>query len=385
MKVCHVITGLNNGGAEGALYRLCSAGWPENYRHIVISLMDRGVYADKLERCGVEVHCLYMPRSRITLGAVFALWRLLVNLQPSVVQTWMYHADLVGGIIARLAGIKSIAWGIRHANLDPEKNSRATLFLIYMCARLSMWLPSRIVSCSSVATDLHKSIGFFSEKFVTIPNGYFLDNLQVDANARSAVRDSLSLPESMPVVGMVARFDPQKDHNNFLAALGLLKKQGNMFTCLLVGMGMDAGNLPLVEEIKRADIENEVRLLGARHDIPAVMNAIDIHVLSSLGEAFPNVLAEAMACGTPCVTTDVGDAAFIVADTGWVVPPRKPYALADAIAAALGTMKDNDTWQQRQLACRQRIVDNFSINKMVSAYRQVWESILAEESHKGFI
>jgi glycosyltransferase involved in cell wall biosynthesis len=176
---------------------------------------------------------------------------------------------------------------------------------------------------------------------------------------------------------MVARFDPQKDHQNLISALGQLKQSGGQFVCLLVGVGMDIGNAPLLAQLDAAGITENVKLLGARSDIPAVMNALDVHVLSSLGEAFPNVLAEAMACGTPCVSSDVGDAALIIGGHGWVVPARDPAALAGGLMQAKALFKkDQLAWSELQGACRAHIMTNFELSQMCGRYREAWQMSL---------
>lgn len=377
MKVLHIITGLNNGGAEAVLFRLATAEQKRSNQHQVVSLMGRGIYADRLEQAGVTVNTVDMPRGRITLGGLVRLFQLVRQARPDVVQTWMYHADLIGGITARLAGMKAIAWGIRHANHDPAYNSQTTLLIARLCARLSNWIPAKIVSCSVRATQLHQSLGYRSDKFVNIPNGYELEMLKPDAHARHVVRDELAIANNTFVLGMVARLDPQKDHQNLINALGQLKQSGQQFVCLLVGVGMDVGNLHLLAQLDAAGITENVKLLGARNDIPAVMNALDVHVLSSLGEAFPNVLAEAMACGTPCVSTDVGDAALIIGDHGWVVPARNPVALAGGLLQAKALFeKDQLPWLELQRACRAHIVANFELNQMCGRYREAWQMCL---------
>ncbi len=336
--------------------------------------MGRGIYAERLEQAGASVHSLNFPRGRVTAAGLVQLFRLVHQIRPDVVQTWMYHADLIGGVIARLAGVRAIAWGIRHANLDPAHNSRATLVIVRLCALLSGWVPRKIVSCSAQATRLHQAVGYRADKFIHIPNGYNLQRLQPDAAGRSAVRAELGIADAAFVLGMVARFDAQKDHRNLVQALGLLKRRGVPFTCLLVGVGMDEANGELRGWLDAAGVAGHVKLLGPRSDVPAVMNALDVHVLSSLGEAFPNVLAEAMACGTPCVATDVGDAAVIVADHGWVVPPQDSEALADGLAQAYGQFSvGGAAWQARQAACRAHIMANFELELMCERYRQAWQ------------
>lgn len=371
--VLHLISGLQDGGAEGALYRLCLHS--PQYRHVVVSMMDGGKYGPMLEAAGIGVHCLGMPQGKPTWQGVVHFWRLLRRLRPVVVQTWMYHADLMGGVMARLGGVRKVFWGIRHGNLSPGTVKRSTIWVARLCARLSTWVPTRIVSCSQQATQSHATFGYDLDRMTVIPNGYELSRYAPDESVRVRFRDGWGVREDTFLLGMVARFDVQKDHANLLAALGRLKQQGKAVHCVLVGTGMDADNEELQFLLQTFGVTDEVGLLGRRGDVPAVMNALDLHVLSSLGEAFPNVLAEAMACGTPCVTTDVGDAADIVGDTGWVVPSQDSAALARGVAQAQESWEGSPSmWRERQRAARARIALHFSIEKMVAAYAAVWEA-----------
>ena len=377
MKILHIITGLNGGGAEAVLFRLTTTDQQSGDQYHVISLMDRGIYADRLEQAGVAVYTLHFPRGGVTVAGLVRLFRLVRQIRPDVVQTWMYHANLIGGVIARLAGVRAISWGIHHSNLDVAHNSRATLYVARIGAWLSGWVPRKIVSCSEHATRVHQAAGYKADKFIQIPNGYNMESFKPDAHAREAVRSELGIAGDAFVFGMVGRFDVQKDHRNLVQALGQLKQRDVPFTCLFIGEGMDVSNNELRGWIDAEGIADYVKLLGPRSDIPAVMNALDVHVLSSLGEAFPNVLAEAMACGTPCVTTDVGDAAVIVGEHGWVVVPQDAAALAEGLMQAYGRfIADEVAWQARQAACRAHIMVNFELNLMCERYRQVWHSCM---------
>ena len=382
MKILHVITCLDDGGAEASLYRLCSHDG-EN-RHVVVSLMDGGKYGPLLRAAGVDVHCLGMPRGQVTVRGLWRLWRLLHAERPTVVQTWMYHADLVGGVLARLAGVRAVCWGIRHSNLESGKSRRATIWVARLDAVLSRWVPAAIVCCAAQARDVHVRLGYAAEKFVIIPNGYDVGRFRPDAAARARLRAEWGVPDAVPLLGMVARFDPQKDHANLLAACAHLHASGTDFAAVLVGTGCDAGNVALARQLAAAGLTQQMRLLGRRDDVPAVMAALDVHVLSSLGEAFPNVLAEAMACGTPCVTTNVGDAAQIVGETGWAVPPRDAAALAEGIAAALEEWRERpDEWAVRRCAARERVAEHFGIERMVTAYRAVWQTAWGDASRSA--
>jgi glycosyltransferase involved in cell wall biosynthesis len=288
----------------------------------------------------------------------------------------MYHADLVGGLVARWAGVSSIVWGIRTSTLDTDKSSLLTRLVARACAALSKQVPAAIVCCAEQAAKVHQDIGYCKAKFTIIPNGYDLARFNIDDAARSRLRREWGIAPTDILLGLVARWDPQKDHANLLSALSQLKAKQIGLRCVLVGSGVDSDNAALVGQIDDFQLNETVILAGPRDDIPSVMNALDLHVLpSAYGEAFPNVVAEAMACGTACVVTNVGDAALIVGKAGWVVPPRDAVALASGIEKALAALTEKGSAALGQ-DCRLRIEDNFSLNEMLNRYRTLWSIVI---------
>lgn len=370
LHVLHVITGLGNGGAEAALYRLCRHG-SQGIRHSVVSIRDAGKYGPLLQDAGVTVYTLHAKRRITLLSWFFRLRGLIRKTKPDIVQTWMYHADLAGGLAARFATGCPVVWGIRHSNLEPGVNKPTTRAIARLCARLSHRIPAAIACCSVEAARVHRAVGYCEDKFRIIPNGYDLCAFRPRPDARVRLRREWEIGGQEKLFGMVGRWHPQKDHANLMHALALLAETGLTFRCVLVGPMMTADNDAL--RALRADgrLKDRIILAGPRNDMPAVMNALDIHILSSLGEAFPNVVAEAMACGTPCVTTDVGDAAQIVGNPGWIAPPREPRRLADAILNVLDALqrKGRETVGRE---CRRRIRENYSVDRMVAEYETLW-------------
>lgn len=367
-RVIHIITGLGDGGAEAALYRLCKAS--PDIEHHVVSLMTSGKYGPLLQEAGIPVTCLNMPRGTVRVTGLAHLRRLVRNLRPDAVQTWMYHADLLGGLAARLAGCRAIFWGIHNSVLVRGESSSGTIWVSRLCALLSRFVPKAIICCARKSADVHGELGYDRSIMRVVPNGYDLDQFRPDASAGHAIRRELDLGNER-LIGFVARYDTQKDHETLFQALAILRDRGRYPTCLLVGTGMDDSNLAVTAKLRDLGLTDQVRLLGRRSDIPAIMNALDLHILSSSAEAFPNVLAEAMACGTPCVSTDVGDAAEIVGESGWIVPPGNPPSLAEAIGDALDTAGESG-WAARREAARRRIEDRFSIDRMAREYRKIW-------------
>ncbi len=369
----HIIAGLNQGGAEGALCRLITSD--EEDHHEVISLLDDGVHGAALRVAGIPVHTIGMRRGRPSLRGFLKLVRIIKSIQPDIVQTWMCHADLLGGIASRVSGSGIVVWGIRNTLLDNQTTPLSTRIVVRLSALLSSFLPTSIVSCSTTAAQQHIHIGYDSRKMVTIPNGIDLDRFQSDPASRVAMRSEIGIMTHECLFGMVARYDPQKDHKNLLLALrALADLPTSPWKCLLVGRGMDSSNTLLRDLLEDFGLTSRVLLLGARDDIPQIMNALDAHVLSSAyGEGFPNVVAEAMACGVPCVATDVGDARQIIGNSGWVVPPKDENSLATALAKVLGEF-GSDGWAAKKEEARMAIHQNFGLGRMRDAFKNVWIS-----------
>ena len=368
-KVVHVITSLGDGGAEGALYRFCSTDTQSH--HFVVSLLDGGKYAEYLESGGIPVYCLRMRKGNV-LASFLNLWKILREIRPDLMQTWMYHADFIGGIVAYILRIK-VVWGIRHTNINDPHIKKSTKLIARLCAISSSFVPHRVVCCAEAARKAHIEFGYKKEKLVVVPNGYDLERFRPDPIGRSELRGLLGISDDEIVFGMVARFDPVKDHENLIRALKVARERGLCFKCLLIGRNVVRENTDLSKKIEDAQLEKSFILLGQRVDIPAVMSALDIHILSSKDEAFPNVIAEAMACGTPCITTDAGDASEIVGDTGWVVPIGDAESLASALIGAHAEWNSgDDTWGRRKAAVRARIIGQYDLRRMIDGFHRAW-------------
>ncbi len=375
LRVLHVISGLTPGGAENMLFKLLSAMDRARFASRVVSLTQDGPIGERIRTLGVETSSLGMKRGVPNPAGVVRLASLVRRWRPDLVQTWMYHADLVGGLAAKLGTWPTpVVWGLRNSDLDPATVKRTTLWTVKVCASLSGLLPRAIVSCSRAACLIHERLGYAREKMIVIPNGFDLSAFRSDPEARTAVRAELGIPDSAPVVGMVARYDPQKDHGNFLQAAAEVRTRIPEVWFVLAGSGVDRQNGALVEMACRLGVADRVRLLGLRTDIPRIDAALDVATLSSAyGEAFPNVVGEAMACAVPCVVTDVGDSAMIVGDTGRAVPPRDPSALAEAWASLLSLPAQERAALGRR--ARLRVEAEFSLPAVAARYSELYEDI----------
>ena len=333
-RILHVISGLGLGGAEGMLCRLLGAMDRCRFPSAVASLTCGGARKAELEGLGVPVHELGLNGPWLLAKALWRLIRVVRTFRPDVIQCWMYHADLLGGLVGRALGIP-VVWGLRQSDLDPRHSRLHTRQVVRACARLSRRIPERVVSCSERAADVHRRLGYRAP-IVVIPNGVSLTWWRRDPQGGAALRQELGIPEGAAVIGMAARWHPQKDHATLVAAA--VRLPGTHW--LLCGEGITRQNEALLQLVH--PVRERVHLLGPLRDLRPFYSALDVHVLSAaFGEGFPNVVAEAMACEVPCVVTDVGDAPRLVGDAGHIVPPRDPEALAGAVSALLGLNPDS--------------------------------------------
>lgn len=374
MKILHLITGLSTGGAEMMLYKLVSRMDRNKFEVRVISLTDIGPIGKKIEALGIPVNALGMRRGIPNPMAVFTLARWLKKNRPDIIQTWMYHADLVGGVAAKMSGGIPVIWGIHHSNLDQKGNKKTTLWTAKACARLSNLLPSKIICCSHASKEVHSALGYNENKMIVIPNGFDLDAFSPNKKARKKIRGQLGLDDETIIIGLVARFDPQKDHKNFFQAAGILHKNYPDVHFLLCGDDITCDNPSLNKWMDEADVRSVTHLLGRWDDMASLQAAFDIASSSSYGEGFPNIIGEAMACGVPCVVTDVGDSALIVGDTGFAVPPKDPDALTRAWKELIEIGKDKR--QKLGNDARLRIRENFSLSSVVKRYEELYKGVV---------
>ena len=371
MKICHIITGLGTGGAQAALHRLVQTLRAPDFEHVVIALGAEGSMSASIA-ASAELHHLGMHAGRLLPHDVWRLRRMLRENRYDVVQSWMYHANLMAAMAGWGDGVP-VVWNIRHSLHALAHEKRSTRWVIRAGARLSR-RPARIIFNAAVSRAQHVAFGYDGERAVVIPNGFDTRAFAPQPAERARVRAELGIAPDALAIGLVARVHPMKDHANFLRAAKKLSASHPRAVFVLVGEGADAGNPELAALIDGLDLRERVRLCGRRADVAAIDNALDIAASASAwGEAFPNATAEAMACGVPCVVTDVGDAPAIVDDTGVVVPPRD----AAALAAAWARLAELDTEARRALGlrARRRVVDQYALDAGARRYADLYRTI----------
>jgi glycosyltransferase involved in cell wall biosynthesis len=370
VKVLHIVTGLRRAGAETMLVKLVGALDPKRFENHVIGLIERGPLTADLEAMGVPVLSLDM-RSKFDPRPIARLTGIIRHLRPDVIQTWLYHADFVGLVgAALLRRTNRLLWNVRCSDMDfAVAQEQGTAWLVRRLARLSAW-PVGVIVNSRAGRLHHERLGYRPRQWIEIPNGFDLAHWHPDADAAARLRAELGLPADAHLVGLCARVTPMKDHATFLTAIATLRMRLPSVHGILAGRGTET----LAARVAELGLAAHVTLLGERSDLPNLLPGLDAFCLSSaFGEGFANVLGEAMASGVPCVATDVGDAADIVGDTGRIVPPRQP----DALAAALGKMLEMSASQRRTLGvrARSRIEDRYGLAGIARRYADVYAAV----------
>lgn len=362
MRVLHVITGLGQGGAETMLAKLIEA--LPGIAHVVVPLTRDLALAPRLQAAGAALEPIGMKTPFAVSGAVARLARLIRRLRPDVIQSWLYHADLAATLARGAARSRApLVWSLRCSDMDLARYATTTRIVLHTLTRLSS-VPAVVASNSEAGLAWHRRLGYRPRRSTVIPNGFDTDRFRPDPAARARLLAMLGWPEETVVVGLVARVDPMKDHAGFLDALARTQPA---LRAVLVGRGTETLAIPPA-------LAGRVAPLGAREDIPALTAGFDIACLASrFGEGFPNVLGEAMACGVPCVATDVGDAAAIVDGAGIVVRPGDPSALAEGLAG-LAALPETER-RALGMSGRARVLAEFSLPAVASRYAALWREV----------
>jgi glycosyltransferase involved in cell wall biosynthesis len=372
ITIVHLITGLETGGAERVLSDLVALTDRDRFRSVVVSIRNPGKMASAIVRAGVELRTLGIRRGMPNPRRLFRLDRLLREVRPEILQTWLYHADFLGLLARQLGRLPHLVWNVRCSDASLLPADIALRRLLAWCSRM----PDAVVVNSRAGRRFHERIGYRPRRWEYVPNGFDTNEFRPDPEARGHIRTGVGIADETIMIGLPARYHPMKDHDTFLDAAAILVTIRPEVRFALLGAGIEPANRALAKALAGRGLSDRVLLLGERDDMAGIYAAFDIATLSSaFGEGFPNVLGEAMASALPCVATDSGDAAELLGRTGIVVQPRDPQALA----AAWRKLIDAGAEGRRLLGneARERIAGEYGIGTVVARYEALYSDIVA--------
>ena len=372
IRVAFLIRSLDYGGAERQLSTLVRAMDKDRFDVTVITFYSGGHFEKELTEANIRL---------VSLGkhgrwdVLRFLWRLvgeLKRLRPEILHSYLVEPNLVAVLLKPLFRSTKVVWGIRASNMGLE-NYDWFARLNFRLQRFMSLFADLIIANSEAGREYHVAQGFPAQKCIVIHGGVDLDRFKPDQDAGKRLRAAWGIPEGTALIGLVGRLDPIKGHSTFIKAAALLSRVRTDVHFVCVGTGPQERATRLRQLANESGIANRIIWAGARDDMPAVYNALDIACSSSCGEGFPNAIAEAMACGVTSVVTGVGDSALLVNDAGIVAPPGDPQALAESLKASLNLRES-----QQKADPRARIAENFSLAQLVSRT----EAALLEQTNR---
>ncbi|HRJ68245.1 MAG TPA: glycosyltransferase [Beijerinckiaceae bacterium] len=375
MRILHVISNLMSGGAESMLTKVVEALPAPRFEHAVVTFVNGGLFADRLGEAGVPIFGLGQQKGQAAraLLRLSDVRRIVEEFQPDILQGWMYHGNLAASVAA---GRRPVIWNVRQRLERLSDNAVTTRLAILGSLGWRARVRAVIYNSEHAALE-HERWLYPRARRIIIPNGFDLEAFRPDQTARATLRGELGLASDAVVVGRIARDDAIKDTPNLVRAFAALPFRD--VHLVLAGRGMDSRNALLLAELRSLGIGDRVHLLGERRDIARLNAGFDLAVLSSShGEGFPNVVCEAMAAGTPIVSTDAGECRAIIGDPSRIAPIRDPQALGAVMTRVLALTSGERMALGR--ADRERVSRLYSLPAVAESYAALWHRIAGKQA-----
>jgi len=373
IKIIHVITCLNTGGAEMMLTKLVAASSLAEETHIVISLMGKGTLGDQVSK-HAKLYSLGLKSGGMSFSALVKLFKIIKKENPDVIQGWMYHAN-IAALLVNCVLRKVLVWNIRQSLVDIKLEKRLTALLIRVSS-LSSFMVDKVIFNSHVSLSQHIKAGFTEKNVIVIANGFELDKFkELPVEQIISFKKEYGIPTQSQIIGHVARYHPMKNHIGFVKLMSEVLLAQESVYCVMAGKDINEDNIELVNAISEGKCEHRFILLGERSDLASIYGIFDFTVNSSLwGEAFPNVIGESMACGTPCIVSDVGDSMRIVGDFGFVYTCDDDRGLVSHLESALNM--GGEEYSKKSSLCKSHISENYSINAIYEQYVFLYKQLM---------
>ena len=361
-RIAFLIPRLDVGGAQRQLVELASGLQSDGWQVRILAFYGGGALEPELRERGIDFRVLEKRGRWDFASFAVRLVRDLRRDRPDILHSYLGTPNLLSVLMKPLLPGVRVAWGIRASDMNFERYDWAARFTFRVGCRLSV-LADIIVCNSSSGSEFHKANGYPPSKMVVIENGIDTDRYSPDSVARQEIRAEWQVGDGQVLVGMVGRLDLMKDHPTFLQAASELAAEWPMVRFVCIGDGPSEYRVHLTRMASALGLDERLLWSGERLDMSRIYNALDLAVSASCSEGFPNVLAEAMATGVPCVATDVGDSRVVVGDTGWLCRASDSHALAQTIALALQSPGGP---RARGAAARKRVIEEFTVASLVA-------------------
>lgn len=379
MKILHIINSLKKGGAEGNLFRLCKFHKKKYNTKIdvtVLTLTDNGFYEPELGKLGIKVYSLKInPNNKLSglTKKIIKLRKLILDLNPDIIQSWMYHSNFLTLFLPKKFHSK-VFWNIRHSELNFKISKKMTIFLSLICGIFSKFVPRKIIYCSERSIKFHEKQHFYSkDKAVLIYNGYNHKNYFPSKNLRINFRKKYKINKEQIILGYAGRYAKQKNIPSLLSAFSKVNKKNSSVFLFMAGKDINLKNKELVNYINDLGIKTNVIFLNEQKNLLKFYNGIDLLILTSFSESFPNVLPEAMLCTTPVLSSDAGCSKKIIDKFGFVMKNNDDQSIFKNLNKIIQyNIKNKKKWKYLKKKSRLQIINEFSISKMSKEYVQNW-------------
>ncbi len=379
MKILHIINSLKKGGAEGNLYRLCKFQKKKYNKKIsitIVTLIDNGFFEPKLRKMGIKIFSLKIKKGERILNLfkkIILLRKYILNQNPNIIQSWMYHSNFFTFFISKKFN-ERIYWNIRHSELNFTISKKTTIIISLICGLFSRIIPKKIIYCSERSVEFHQRKYFYSKKKTAlIYNGYDNKNYSSSKRIRENFRKKHKIQLNQVVLGYAGRYAKQKNIPSLLSAFSKVNKKYKNIYLFMAGKNINQHNKELSKIIKNLDIEKKVILLNEQKNLLKFYNGIDLLILPSLSESFPNVVPESMLCSTPVLSSDAGCSKKIINNFGFVMNKNSVNSIVNNLNRIINLQIHNKSyWRDLKKKTRLQIFNNFSIAKMSKEYLQKW-------------
>tara|TARA_B110000444_G_scaffold260345_1_gene306921 strand:+ start:1135 stop:2280 length:1146 start_codon:yes stop_codon:yes gene_type:complete len=381
MKIVHIINSLKKGGAEGNLYRLCKfqkKKYKNKINIIIITLIDNGYYEYELKKKGIKILSLRINEENKIFDFIKKITKLrkyIKKINPDIIQSWMYHSNFLSIFIPKKY-YNRIFWNIRHSELNLRISKKMTILLSIICGLFSRFVPKKIIYCSEKSIKFHENNQYYCKKKTRlIDNGYSDKTYYPSNNLRLNFRKKNKIKKTDIILGYAGRYAKQKNIESLLNAFSKIVKNYENAHLYMVGKEINLQNKELINIISGLNIKDKIVLLNEQKNLLEFYNGIDLLVLTSHSESFPNVIAEAMLCSTPVLASNAGCSKKIIDKYGFVLNKNDYLSITKGLKKSINILENKKrNWKFLKKNVRSQIKKKFSIEKMANSYSKNWIS-----------